>query len=213
MIRCDLHIHSMYSPDSKTTPEQIISRCKETGIDCIAVTDHNTIKGSIDLKRLAPFKVIVSSEIHTRDGEVIGYFLSEEIPGKLPALETVKLIKQQGGLVCVPHPFDRLRGSAIERSALDEILHEVDIIEIFNARSFYRRFNTMARRFALQHKLPASAGSDAHTPDEIGTTYVEMPDFDGKDGFLESLAHGRIVGKSSSPLVHLNSTFARIRKV
>lgn len=213
MIRCDLHIHSMYSPDSKTTPEQIISRCKETGIDCIAVTDHNTIKGSIELKRLAPFKVIVSSEIHTRDGEVIGYFLSEEIPGKLPAVETVRLIKQQGGLVCVPHPFDKLRGSAIERSALNEILPEVDIIEIFNARSFYRRFNTMSRRLALQHKLPASAGSDAHTPEEIGTTYVEMPDFDGKDGFLESLVHGRIVGKSSSPLVHLNSTLARIRKV
>lgn len=212
-MRCDLHIHSMYSPDSKTTPEQIIARCKETGIDCIAVTDHNTIKGSIELKRLAPFKVIPSSEIHTRDGEVIGYFLNEEIPGKLPAIETVRLIKQQGGLVCVPHPFDRLRGSAIERNALDQILQSVDIIEIFNARSFYRHFNTMARRFALQHKLPASAGSDAHTPEEIGTTYVEMPDFDGKEGFLNALAQGHIVGRTSSPLVHMSSTWARIRKV
>jgi predicted metal-dependent phosphoesterase TrpH len=212
-MRCDLHIHTMYSPDSKTTPEQIISRCKETGIDCIAVTDHNTIAGAVELKRMAPFKVIVSSEIHTRDGEVIGYFLSEEIPGKLPALETVKLIKQQGGLVCVPHPFDVLRGSAIERHALDEILPEVDIIEIFNARSIRRRHNDMARQFAAQHKLLASAGSDAHTPDEIGTTYVEMPDFDGKESFRDALAQGKIVGRSSSPLVHISSTWAKIRKV
>jgi len=212
-MRCDLHTHSMYSPDSKTTPEQIISRCKETGIDCIAVTDHDTIAGAVELKRVAPFKVIVSSEIHTRDGEVIGYFLSEEIPGKLPALETVKLIRQQGGLVCVPHPFDVLRGSAIERQALDEILPEVDIIEIFNARSIRRRHNAMARQFAAQHKLLASAGSDAHTPVEIGRTYVEMPDFDGKDGFLASLAQGKIVGHYSSILVHINSTWTRIRKV
>jgi len=212
-MRCDLHIHTMYSPDSKTTPEQIISRCRETGIDCIAVTDHNTIAGAVELKRIATFKVIVSSEIHTKDGEIIGYFLSEEIPGKLPAIETVQLIKKQGGLVCVPHPFDTLRGSAISRHALDEILPEVDIIEIFNARSIRRRHNTIARQFAVQHKLPASAGSDAHTPDEIGITYVEMPDFEGKEGFLNSLVQGKIVGKSSSPMVHLSSAWAKIRKV
>jgi predicted metal-dependent phosphoesterase TrpH len=125
----------------------------------------------------------------------------------------VKLIKQQGGLVCVPHPFDVLRGSAIERHALDEILPEVDIIEIFNARSIRRRHNDMARQFAAQHKLLASAGSDAHTPDEIGTTYVEMPDFDGKESFRDALAQGKIVGRSSSPLVHISSTWAKIRRV
>jgi len=212
-MRCDLHIHTMYSPDSKTTPDQIISRCKKAGIDCIAITDHNTIKGAVELKRVAPFKGIVSSEIRTRGGEVIGYFLSEEIHGRLPALETVRLIKQQGGLVCVPHPFDILRGSAIERHALDEILSEVDIIEIFNARSINHRHNTMARQFAAQHKLLASAGSDAHTPNEIGRTYVEMPDFDGKDGFRDALAQGNIVGHYSSILVHVSSRWAQIRKV
>jgi predicted metal-dependent phosphoesterase TrpH len=212
-MRCDLHIHTMRSPDSKTTLEQIISRCKKTGIDCIAVTDHNTIAGAVELKRIAPFKVIISSEIHTMDGEVIGYFLSEEIPGKLPALETVRLIKEQGGLVCVPHPFDTMRGSAIERRALDEILSVVDIIETFNARSINHRHNTMARQFAAQHKLIASAGSDAHTPNEIGKTYVEMPDFDGKDGFRNALAQGKIVGHYSSILVHVSSRWAQIRKV
>jgi len=212
-MRCDLHIHTMYSPDSKTTPDQIVSRCKKVGIDCIAVTDHNTIAGALKMQRVAPFKVIVGSEIHTKDGEVIGYFLSEDIPGKLPVLETVRLIKKQGGLVCVPHPFDTLRGSAIERSSLDEILPEVDIIEIFNARSIYRHQNTMARQFAVQHNLLASAGSDAHTPDEIGRTYVEMPEFDGKDGFRNALAQGKIVGHSSSLWVHISSSWAKIRKV
>ena len=117
-MKADLHIHSMHSPDSKTTAEQIVAQCQKAGIDCVAITDHNTIAGSLELKRIAPFKVIVSSEIHTGEGEVIGYFLEKEIPKRLSAKETVRLIKEQGGLVCVPHPFDDLRGSAIERNVL-----------------------------------------------------------------------------------------------
>ncbi len=211
-MRADLHIHSMCSPDSKTTPEQIVSRCKKVGIDCVAITDHDTIAGAIEVKRIAPFTVIVSSEIHTRDGEIIGYFLEKEIPGKLPVAETVRLIKEQGGLVCVPHPFDGLRGSAIERSALLEILPDVDIIEIFNARCMYRYQNNMARDLAAKHKLPASAGSDAHTLNEIGGTYVEMPDFADKTGFLKALAQGKITGHAAPPWVHAQSTWAKIRK-
>ena len=211
-MRADLHIHSMHSPDSKSTPEQIIAQCQKAGIDCVAITDHNTIAGSLELKRIAPFKVIVSSEIHTGEGEIIGYFLEKEIPKKLSAKETVRLIKEQGGLVCIPHPFDDLRGSAIERSALYEILPEVDIIEIFNARCLYSYHNNMARDLAAKHKLPASAGSDAHTPGEIGRTYVEMPDFVDKEGFLKALAQGKITGHASPPWVHVQSTWAKIRK-
>jgi predicted metal-dependent phosphoesterase TrpH len=211
-MRADLHIHSMHSPDCKTTAEQIIAQCQKAGIDCVAITDHNTIAGSLELKRIAPFKVIVSSEIHTCEGEVIGYFLEKEIPKKLSAKETVRLIKEQGGLVCVPHPFDDLRGSAIERSALYEILPEVDIIEVFNARCLYSYHNTMARDLAAKHKLPASAGSDAHTPGEIGKTYVGMSDFSDKTGFLEALAQGKITGHAAQPWVHVQSTWAKIRK-
>ena len=211
-MRADLHIHSMHSPDSKSTPEQIIAQCQKAGIDCVAITDHNTIAGSLELKRIAPFKVIVSSEIHTGEGEVIGYFLEKEIPRKLSAKETVRLIKEQGGLVCIPHPFDDLRGSAIERSALYEILPEVDIIEIFNARCLYSYHNNMARDLAAKHKLPASAGSDAHTLGEIGRTYVEMSDFADKTGFLEALAQGKITGHAAQPWVHVQSTWAKIRK-
>lgn len=211
-MRADLHMHTLYSPDSRTTLEQIVDRCTEAGIDCVAITDHNTIAGSVEMKRIAPFKVIISSEIHTREGEVIGYFLTEEIPKRLSARETVRLIKEQGGLVCVPHPFDMLRGSSIERGALHEILPEVDIMEVFNARSIFRHQNSMAGRFARQHNLLPSAGSDAHTYHEIGGTYVEMPDFVDKEGFLAALKQGRIVGQTSSLWVHAKSTWSKIRK-
>jgi predicted metal-dependent phosphoesterase TrpH len=211
-MRADLHIHSMHSPDSKSTPEQIIAQCQKTGIDCVAITDHNTIAGSLEVKRIAPFKVIVSSEIHTGDGEVIGYFLEKEIPKRLSAKETVRLIKEQGGLVCVPHPFDELRGSAIERNVLYEIIQDVDIIEVFNARCMYSYHNNMARDLAAKRKLLASAGSDAHTLGEIGRTYVEMPDFTDKEGFLKALAQGKIIGHAAPPWVHVQSTWAKIRK-
>jgi hypothetical protein len=211
-MKADLHIHSIHSPDSNSTPEQIIAQCKKTGIDCIAVTDHNTIAGSLEVKRIAPFKVIVSSEIHTSDGEIIGYFLEKEIPKKLSAKETVRLIKKQGGLVGIPHPFDHRSGSGIERSALYEILPDVDIIEVFNARCRSQDLNNMARDLAAKHKLMASAGSDAHTPGEIGKTYVEMPDFTDKTGFLKALAQGKITGHAATPWVHVQSTWAKIRK-
>jgi predicted metal-dependent phosphoesterase TrpH len=211
-MKADLHIHSMHSPDSKTTAEQIIAQCQKFGIDCVAITDHNTIAGSVELKRIAPFKVIVSSEIHTSDGEIIGYFLEKELPKSLSAKETVRLIKEQGGLVGIPHPFDHRSGSGIERSALDEILPDVDIIEVFNARCGSQDLNNMARDLAAKHKLLASAGSDAHTPGEIGRTYVEMPDFADKTGFLQALAQGKITGHASPPWVHVQSTWAKIRK-
>ncbi len=211
MVKADLHIHTIHSGDSRIQPEQLVECCTRCGIDCVAVTDHNTIAGALEVRKIAPFKVIVSEEIHTDDGEVIGYFIEEEIPKRLPVKETVARIKGQGGLVAVPHPFDRLRGSAIRRRALEEILPEIDIIEVLNARSFMKRYNTMAERFAQRHGLLASAGSDAHTPGEIGRAYVEMPDFDGRDSFLMALAQGKIMGQVSPRLVHLKSTWARLK--
>jgi predicted metal-dependent phosphoesterase TrpH len=211
LIRADLHIHTIYSGDSKSRLEQIIARCNDVGINCIAVTDHNTIAGAVKVQQMAPFKVIVGEEIHTASGEVIGYFMTQEIPGRLPVAETVRRIKEQGGLVAVPHPFDRLRGSAIQRPALESILPDVDIIEVLNARSFLKHYNAMAERFAQKHGLVASAGSDAHTLGEIGRTYVEMPDFDSRDDFLKALAQGKIMGQVSPRIVHLKSTWAKLK--
>ena len=213
MIRADLHIHSVYSGDSMSRLEHIVERCNETGINCIAITDHNTIAGALEMQKIAPFKVIVGEEIHTASGEVIGYYLTQEIPKRLPIEETVRRIKEQGGLVGVPHPFDRLRGSAIHARALEDTLPDVDIIEVFNARSILHRSNVKAEKFAKEHNLIASAGSDAHTLNEIGSAYIEMPDFDNKEEFLAALSKGKVVGNLSSRWVHLRSSWAKIRGV
>lgn len=212
MIRADLHVHTIYSGDCNTSLEQTIARCLDVGINCIAITDHNTIAGAVEMKRIAPFPVIVGNEIETSTGEIIGYFLAEEIPKGLPAAETARMIKEQGGLVCIPHPFDRLRRSTIHRQTLEELLPLIDIIEVLNSRLLLQRHVIMAERFAQAHRLLASAGSDAHAPGHIGTAYVEMPQFNDKDQFLTALAEGKIRGRRSNSWAHLGSTWAKLGK-
>lgn len=210
MLKADLHIHTAYSPDSATSLPQVIARCKQIGINCVAVTDHNTILGALKLRELAPFTVIIGEEIDTLSGEIIGYFLTEEIPAKIPAEETVRRIKAQGGLVCIPHPFDRLRASALRRRTLEALLPQIDIIEVFNSRVLLSRYNLSARFFAQDHGLLASAGSDAHTSREIGGAYVGMPEFNDTEEFRLALAQGMLCCHKASPWVHVLSTWARL---
>lgn len=198
--------------DCATPLEQIIARCLEVGINCLAIADHNTIAGALRLKEMAPFPIIIAEEILTSCGEVIGLFLKEEIPSKLPIEETVARIKAQDGLVCIPHPYDTLRLSAFRNQAFETIMPQVDIVEVFNSRSLFPGSSAKAWRLAHKYGKLASAGSDAHTPSEIGNAYVEMPEFNGQDEFLASLARGRIFGRRSNPLVHFSSTWARLRK-
>jgi len=212
LIKADLHIHTAYSMDCTMSLEQIIERCLEVGINCLAVADHNAIEGAIKLKEMAPFPVIVSEEILTLEGEIIGMFISQEIPSRLSAKETVAQIKAQGGLVCIPHPCDRLRFSVFRDQVFEDIMPEVDIIEVFNARSLSPGSSTRARQMAQKYGKLASAGSDAHTLSEIGNVCVEMPEFNGKEEFLASLAQGKISGNKSSPTVHFTSTWARLKK-
>lgn len=212
MLKADLHIHTAYSMDCATSLPQVIDRCLEIGINCIAVADHGTIAGALKLKEMAPFLVIVAEEILTPFGEIMGVFLSDEVPSPLSAEETIAQIRAQGGLVCIPHPYDRLRLSALKNQTLEKLLPQVDMIEVFNARSLSPSSSVKARQLASRYDILASAGSDAHTPSEIGNAYVEMPEFSGKDDFLESLAHGKIFGHRSSPLVHFASTWLRLKK-
>lgn len=212
MLKADLHIHTAYSSDCATPLENVIARCLEVGINCLAVTDHNTIAGALEVKRMAPFTVIVGEEIQTLSGEVIGYFLSEEIPSRLPAEETARRIKEQGGLVCIPHPFDRLRLSSMRRQHLETLLPYIDIIEVFNSRVPLSRHCAKALLFAQNHGLLASAGSDAHIAAEIGNAYVEIPEFNHKEEFCLALAKGKVVGKRAIPWVHLWSSWVRLSK-
>lgn len=211
MLKADLHIHTKYSPDCNTSLEQIISRCQQTGINCIAVTDHGTIEGALKMQNIAPFVIIVAEEILTPRGEIMGMFLKEGIPSGLSVEETISRIKAQDALIAIPHPFDMFRHSALDSEIIEELAEQIDVIEVFNSRSLLHRSSAKAQLFAQKYGIPGSAGSDAHTPSEIGNAYVEMPEFNGKDDFLNALAQGRIVGRRTNPLVHLNSAWTRLK--
>jgi len=193
--------------------EKIIERCQKAGINCIAIADHGTIEGALKMQETAPFPVIIAEEILTPYGEIMGVFLKEGVPTNISVEEAIAGIKAQGALVCLPHPFDPLRGLRLNSKRLEELAGQIDMIEAFNARSPFFWEATRARNFAVKHDIPQTAGSDAHSPVEIGNTYVEMPEFNGKEDFLESLSKGEIHGHRSSPLVHLNSTWARVKKL
>ncbi|MFQ5944643.1 MAG: PHP domain-containing protein [Anaerolineae bacterium] len=210
-MKVDLHLHTHFSLDCATRVEDLIRACRERGLDAIAVTDHNTLAGAEAVKRSAPFPVILGEEIRTRRGEVLGLFLSEEIPRGLGLRETVDRIHQQGGIAGAPHPFDRIRRSALGERALGEILDKLDYLEVFNARCLFAWDNSRALALALERGIPMSAGSDAHTLGELGQAYLEVGPFTGPEEFLERLREGRIQGTLSSPLVHLASSWAKAR--
>lgn len=212
LLKADLHIHTTYSMDCKTSLEDIINQCLKIGINCIAVADHGTAEGASKMQEMAPFTVIVAEEILTPYGEIIGMFLKETIPSGISAEQAVSRIRAQGALVGVPHPFDIFRGIGLGNKIVTEIAEELDFVEVFNARSLLTRYSTKARIFAQKHGIPGSAGSDAHTVGEIGNAYVEMPEFNGKEEFLQSLAKGKIFGRRANPFVHFDSIRARLRR-
>jgi len=198
--------------DCDTPLEKIINRCLELGINCITIADHGTIEGALKMQKLAPFTVIVAEEILTHHGEIMGIFLKETISSGQSVEETLSQIRAQGGLVGIPHPFDTVRGSALNSKITEEIVEQIDVIEVFNARNPFLRSSTKARAFAEKHGIAKSAGSDAHTPREIGNAYVEMPEFKGKDDFLQALNQGNICGHRTNPLTHFHSAWARFKK-
>jgi len=211
LLKADLHMHSQYSMDCNMPLEKIIERCQEVGVNCIALCDHGTAEGALKLREIAPFRVIVAEEVLTPYGEIMGMFLEETIPSGLPVPEVISRIRAQGGLVCIPHPFDTFRHSALKNQVIEEIADQIDIFEVLNARGILGRDSVKAEAFAAKHGLVRSAGSDAHTPREIGNAYVEMPEFKGRDDFLEALKKGKISGRRTSPLVHFASLWARIK--
>lgn len=216
LIRADLHNHSHYSPDSIASPDAIVRRAVERGLNVIAVTDHNTTRGGhvvqeLAAKRGAALRVVVGEEVKTRDGEILGLFLTEDIPRDLPAMETIERIHAQGGVAGAPHPFDPFR-SGLHFDVLEEIATSLDFIECLNARMIRSKPNDQAREFATTRNLPMSAASDAHSPREIARAYVEMPPFDTPQQLIESLRAGQLKGRLSSPFIHWISRYAVIRR-
>ncbi len=211
MLKADLHIHTKYSMDCDTPLEKIIERCLGIGINCIAIADHGTIEGALKMKELSPFTIIVAEEILTTQGEIMGMFLTENIPSGLSVEQTISEIRKQNGLVNIPHPFDSIRPTALGEKLVEEIVAQIDILEVFNSRNLLSPHSISAPDFACKHGLAQSAGSDSHTLGEIGNAYVEMPEFSGKDDFLQALAQGRIYGHRTNPLVHANNVWAKLK--
>jgi predicted metal-dependent phosphoesterase TrpH len=211
-VRVDLHCHTYRSDDSATTYKALVGACQRRRIDVIAITDHNRIEGALEFHDTAAMRCIVGEEIRTTEGEIIGLFLRQFIPPRLSPEETIHEIKRQGGVVYVPHPFDRVRRSVIKTEALERVAPLVDAIEVLNARLHSASQNAEALRFAQERGLLQGAGSDAHTAFEVGRAGVETPDFDDAESFKRALASSRVFGKPSIPLVHLASSFHKYRK-
>lgn len=195
-VRVDLHSHTMWSGDSTTTPDEVEEAVVASGLDVLCITDHNAIRGATELADRLPCRVIVGEELRTHAGEIIGLFLTERIPMGIAPAEAAQVIRAQGGVVYVPHPFDPMRRNMAE-PALYELANAglLDAVEVLNAKTSLRSLNERAAQFAAEFGLAAGAGSDAHVPNALGAAFVEMPDFDGPQDFLAKLPLGRIVGR------------------
>lgn len=211
-MRLDMHVHTYLSPDCILTPDVIIKTCLKKNINGIAATDHNTIKGAVELKSLAPFLVIIGEEIKTARGEVIGYFLEEEIQAGIDIEETISRIKRQGGIVCIPHPFDKIRKSRVSPSVIDKVLNQIDLIEVYNSRNLLTSSNRIANEYAKRHKKLPCVGSDAHLKCEIGGAYIEIDHFDNPKQFLQNLASAKFITNRSGLWVHLVTKFIKFTK-
>jgi hypothetical protein len=202
-IDVDLHMHTDHSHDCATPVEVLLATAREQGLGAIAVTDHNVVSGAHEAREKAAefgIKVIVAEEVKTADqGEVIGLFIEEQIPRGMTLAETIAEIRRQGGLVYVPHPFDRMH-SVPDYEHLLEIVEDIDAIEVYNPRVAIGSFNEEAERFAAKYRILAGAGSDSHVAQGLGSVRVRMPDFDGPDEFLEALREAEITTKPSSLL-------------
>jgi hypothetical protein len=201
LIDVDLHMHTDHSPDCATPVEVLLQTARAQGLGAIAITDHNEISGALEAAAKADgIKVIVAEEVKTAtQGEVIGLFIKERIPRGLGLAETVAEIKRQGGLVYIPHPFDRLH-AVPDYEHLLPILDDVDAIEVYNPRVAIGAFNEEAARFAAKYRIIAGAGSDSHVAAGLGSVRIRMRDFDGPGEFLESLRDADIVTKPTSLL-------------
>jgi predicted metal-dependent phosphoesterase TrpH len=199
LIEVDLHMHTDHSTDCATPVDVLLRTARDRGLGAIAITDHNEVSGALEARRIAAemgdIKVIVAEEVKTAEqGEVIGLFLEEKIPKGMTMAETIAEIRRQGGLVYVPHPFDRFH-SVPDYEHLIEIVEEVDILEVFNPRVAVTAFNEEAERFARKYRIVPGAGSDSHVAQGLGSVRVRIHDFDGPAEFLEAMRDADITRK------------------
>lgn len=216
-IDVDFHVHTCYSPDSIITFEMLVEFSRARNLDVVAIMDHDVIEGAFEFRRMADAarsrgewapRVLVGEEVRTSGGEICGLFLSELVPKGLSPLETMRIIRGQGGLVYVPHPFDILKLKRLRARELEELEGMIDIIEEFNGKPRFPGANCLARRFLDGHGFVRAAGSDSHEPTHLGAARVTMREFEGPRDLLENLRSARITGRRYSPL---SSARVRVR--
>ena len=203
-MRIDLHCHSSVSPDGWLSPTELVERAVAAGLDKVAITDHREIDGAIEAHKRYPQRVIVGEEIHCKKGtHIIGLFLSDLIPSALTVEETVRRVRDQGGLVYAPHPFAYAWDA--DRHA-ELALDGADVVEVFNSRAFLPVWNRRAAEAASARGLPGAASTDAHFPWEFGRAFTELPSFSDSAGFRSAVEQARPVGrKIGSPWLHVAS--------
>jgi hypothetical protein len=211
-VRVELHLHTYASMDSLVQPKKLLEHCARIGIGRVAITDHNSIDGALAAKDLAPDRVIVGEEIETTQGEILGYFMREWVPGGLEPMAAIERLRAQGAVISVSHPFEQTRGPKWTYDQLLAITPYVDAIETFNARCFTNQPNEEAAAFAQKHGLQGTVGSDAHSLFEVGRAVLHLPPFENAAGFLSSLPSARPNTRLSPPYVHLFSRYAHIHK-
>ncbi len=213
MISIDFHTHTSVSKDSLTTPEKLVAVMNRKGLDRVVVTDHNSIAGALAAHTLNSERIIVGEEIMTTKGEILGAFVTEEIPRGLSPKETIQRLREQGAFISVAHPFNSWRNGAWKREDLLEITTLVDAIEVFNARCTASLDNQRAAEFAQQQHLPGTAGSDAHAAFELGKARLVLPQFANPEELRKVIPQGQIKGGLSPFWVHFVSFYARWRKM
>jgi dephospho-CoA kinase len=204
-VRLDLHLHTWASWDCRSDPEEVL------GYERIAITDHNRVSAALRMAEAHPQRIIPGEEVKTGEGiDVIGLYLSDEIPKGTPARQTIERIHDQGGLAYLPHPYAGGKGGGGRLA--DELAALCDVVEVFNARLHAPTANPRAAALAQRHGKPPGAGSDAHTIGEVGNAWVDVPAHPNRpDALLSALATARAGGREASRLVHLASTWAKVR--
>ncbi len=189
MYKIDLHTHSVNSPDGGITPEQYAAALDSNLLDMVAVTDHNQVDFALGLQQQLGERIIVGEEIMTTSGEIIGLYLKQLIRPGLAPQETIQHIKDQGGLVYVPHPFESVR-HGLHPSVLEELADQIDIIEVCNGRAFLQNRSAQAVIWGKLNRVIGAASSDAHGARGLGKTYTRVPELPPEDGLLNALRHG-----------------------
>ncbi len=208
----DLHCHTAASFDSLADPRSVMRAANTRGLTHLAITDHDRIDGALRARDAAPagLTVIVGEECRTSDGDLICLFLERPVAPGRPAAETIAEVRAQGGLVGIPHPFDRFRSSLLRDDRVMALAGSVDWVETYNAR-LIGGGNERAAEFAHEHGLPGVAVSDAHSVLEVGVSYVVLPVApDSPAGLLEGLRSVEIVPGRASYVTRLFTPVAKV---